>query len=161
MAEYPRYKLPFEELTTIDERVDYIHNQLVAIQLGLNQLLEKEGIPPMAAITRDVNLAVTLPPLQGQRVAKPSPLTGRIVQLIPHWPGGCNALVDMAIGHRDTWIYPNEVDTYVALNDATPVLTVDEPIEKGEEIWMIGRNGDGVNPHSISCAITIIGVANG
>ena len=155
---YPAYKLPFEELTSIDERVDYVHNQVAAAQLALNKLLEKEGMPSMTAITRDVNLRVTLLPNQGQRITQPSPLTGRIVQLIPHFPDGCDALVDMAIGHKDTWIYPHRVDTYVALNDATPVLTVDEAIAKGEEVWMIARNADGVNQHAISCAITIIGV---
>ena len=156
--EYPKYKLPFEELTTIDERVDFVHDQLDSVQLALNKLLEKEDLPTMAAITRDVNLRVTLLPNQGQRIVQPSPLIGRIVQLIPHFPDGCNALVDMAIGHRDTWIYPHRTDTFIALNDATPVLTVDEPISKGEEIWMVGRNGDGGFPHAISCAVTLIGV---
>jgi len=155
---YPKYKLPFEELTTIDERVDYIHNQLVAAQLALNQLLEKEGMPPMTVVTRDVNLRVLLQPNTGTRVSRPSPLTGRIVQLIPHWPDGCNALVDVAVGHKDTWIYPHLVDTFVALNDATPVLTVNEPIEKGEEIWMIIRNADGREQHAITVTATVIGV---
>lgn len=157
--QYPPYKLPFEELTTIDERVDYIHNQIVASQLALNQLLEKEGMPTMAVVTREVNLRASVQPLTGTRVARPSPLTGKIVQLIPHWPDGCDALVDVAIGHKDTWILPHEVDTFIALNDATPVLTVDEPVGKGEEIWMILRNTDGVNAHAISCTVTIIGVA--
>lgn len=156
--QYPPYKLPFEELTTIDERVDYIHNQLVASQLALNQLLEKEALPTMAVVTKEINLRVTVQPLTGTRVTKPSPLTGKIVQLIPHWPDGCDALVDVAVGHKDTWVLPSEVDTFIALNDATPVLTVDEPVEKGEEVWMILRNTDGVNAHSISCTITIIGV---
>ncbi len=155
---YPKYRLPFEELTTIDERVDYVHNQLAAVQLALDRLLEKEGMPPMAVITRDVNLRVLLDPNSGTRVFKPSPLTGRIVQLIPHWPDGCNALVDVAVGHGDTWIYPHLVDTFVALNDATPVLTVDEPVEKGEEIWMIVRNTDGGNVHAITVTATLIGV---
>jgi len=155
---YPAYKLPFEELTTIDERVDYIHNQIVASQLALNKLLEKEGLPTMAVVTREVNLRASVLPLTGTRVTKPSPLTGKIIQLIPHWPEGCDALVDVAVGHKDTWILPHETDTFIALNDATPVLTVDEAIEKGEEIWMILRNTDGVNAHAISCTVTIIGV---
>jgi len=155
---YPAYKLPFEELTSIDERVDYIHNQIIASQLALNKLLEKEGLPTMAVVTREVNLRASVQPLTGTRVTKPSPLTGKIIQLIPHWPDGCDALVDVAIGHKDTWILPSEVDTFIALNDATPVLTVDEPIEKGEEIFMLLRNTDGVNAHAISCTVTIIGV---
>ena len=155
---YPAYKLPFEELTTIDERVDYIHNQLIASQLALNKLLEKEGLPTMAVVTRDVNLRVLAQPKTGTRVSKPSPLTGKIVQLIPHFPDGADALVDVAVGHKDTWVYPHLVDTFVALNDATPVLTVDEPIEKGEEIWMIVKNADGVNEHAITVTATIIGV---
>jgi len=156
---YPTRKLPFEELTTIDERVDFVHDQVAAVQLALNNLLEKEGVPTMAAITRDVNLRVTLLPNQGQRIAQPSPLTGRIVQLIPHFPDGCNQLVDMAVGHKDTWIYPHRTDTFIALNDATPVLTVDEPISKGEEIWMVARNADAGFPHAISCTVIIIGAS--
>lgn len=112
----------------------------------------------MDVVTRDVNLRVSLEPNTGTRVHKSSPLTGRIVQLIPHWPDGCNALVDVAVGHKDTWIYPHLVDTFVALNDATPVLTVDEPIEKGEQIWMIVRNADGREKHAITVTATVIGV---
>jgi len=155
---YPTGRLPFEELTTIDERVDYVHNQVSSVQLALNKLLEKEGMPSMAAITKDVNLRALVVRNTGIRIHKSSPLTGRIVQLIPHWPDGCDALVDIAVGHRDTWIYPHQVDTYIALNDATPVLSIDEPVEKGEELWMIIRNADGGNDHAVSCTFTIVGV---
>ncbi len=155
---YPVKKSLFEGLTTIDERVDFVHNQVLSVQLALNQLLEKEGVPTMAVVTREVNLRASVQPLTGTKVTKPSPLTGKIVQLIPHWPDGADALVDVAVGHKDTWILPNEVDTFIALNDATPVLTVNESIEKGEEVWMILRNTDGANPHAISCTVTIIGV---
>ena len=111
----------------------------------------------MAVVTREVNLRASVQPLTGTRVKKPSPLTGKMVQLITHFPDGADALVDMAVGHKDTWILPNEVDTFLALNDATPVFTVDESVEKGEEICMILRNTDGVNAHAISCTVTIIG----
>ncbi len=45
MAEYPKSKLPFAALTTIDERVDFVHDQVTAVQLTLNKLLETEGLP--------------------------------------------------------------------------------------------------------------------
>lgn len=155
---YPVRKAPFEALTTIDERVDYVHNQLVGVQLGVNQLLEKEGMPTMTVVTREVVLRDTFPPLTGARVWKPSPLSGRITQIIPHWPDGADALVDVAFGHGDTWVMPSEIDTFIALNDATPVLTMSEEVHRGEQLWMIIRNTDGVNAHAISVAITIIGV---
>ncbi len=154
---YPEYRLPFEELTTIDERVDYVHTQVTQVQLALNRLLEKEGLPPMAVVTKEVRLQQTLAPLQGVKVRDFSPLTGRIVQVIPHFPDGCNALVDLAFGRSDAWVIPGQVDTFIALNDATPVLQVEEPVFKGEELWMVARNGDAVNPHSVSILITIIG----
>ena len=155
---YPAGRLPFEELTTIDERVDYVHNQLAGAQLALNKLLEKEGMPTMGVVTRDVNLRVSLLPGIGTKLFRPSPLTGKIVQIVPHWPDGCDALVDMAVGHGDTWVYPHLTDTFIALNDATPVLTVDELITKGEEIWMIARNADAFVTHAISCTFTLVGV---
>jgi len=154
---YPAYKLPFEELTSIDERVDFVHAQVAAVQLALNKLLEKEGMPIMAAITKEVVLRVTVQPLTGTRVVKPSPLTGRIVQIVRHWPDGCDGNVDVAVGHKDIWVLPNATDNYVALNDATPVVTIDEPIEKGEGIWMVVRNGDGANPHTITATVVIEG----
>jgi len=154
---YPTSKQPFEALTSIDEREDYIHNQLADAKLALNQLLEKEGMPTMGVVTRNVNLRVLLEPNTGTKVYKSSPLTGKIVQLIPHFPDGCNQLVDLAVGHKDTWVLPHLVDNFIALNDATPVLTIDEPITKGEQIWMIVRNSDGREKHAITCSVTIIG----
>ena len=159
--QYPPYKLPFEELTTIDERVDYIHNQLVASQLALNQLLEKEALPTMAVLTKHVTLRRELVKApnhgSGARCSDPSPLTGRIVQLIPSFDE-CNKLVDLAFGHGDTWVLPGKPETFIALNNVSPVLRVDEPVTKGEELWMIAKNGDSGNPHDISIDIIIVGV---
>lgn len=110
-------------------------------------------------ITREVVLRETVQPLVGMRVVKGSPLTGRIIQILRHWPDGCDALVDIAVGHADTWVAPEQTDMFVALNDATPVLTVDEPTVKAEELWMIVRNTDGVNAHSITVTFVIEGEA--
>jgi len=155
---YPKYKLPFEELTTIDERVDYVHNQVGSVQLGLNQLLEREGLPTMSVITREVVLRETVQPLVGIRAIKGSPLNGKIIQIMRHWPDGCDALVDIAVGHEDTWLLPNEIDMYVALNDATPIVDVDEPVYKSEKLWMVVRNADAVNAHAVSVTFIIEGV---
>lgn len=158
MAEYPRYRLPFEELTTIDERVDYVHNQLIESQLALNKLLEKAGEAPMAVATREVPLRATVAKSTGTRIKKPSPLTGRITQIIRHWPPGTQAYVDVAVGHKDTWVLPSETDTFVALDSATPVVTVSEPVGKGEMLWAVINNTDSLNPHTITVTFIIEGV---
>jgi len=164
MPEYPKFKAPFEALTTIDERVDYVHNQLVGVQLGLNQLLGKEDMPTMAQVTRGVTIQVTAQSCQGVKISETSPLTGTITEVMPHWPDGCEdpatgvPLVEIAFGHSDTWVYPGEVEKYLALNNVTPVLRISEPVIKGEELWMDVRNGDSVNPHTVSVTLTVIGV---
>lgn len=156
--QYPEYRLPFEDLTTIDERVDYIHNQLTGIQLALASLSEKEGVPTMGVVTRNPRLRHTIQPLTGQRIWTKCPLTGSITQIIPHWPPGCNAYVDVAFGHSDTWVMPPGTDTFIALDNATPVMNVSEPVIKGEELWMIVNNHDKINSHSITIVITVVGV---
>lgn len=155
---YPTKRLPFEELTSIDERVDYVHNQLIQVQLALNQLLEKAGEPTMAMTTRQVSLHATMEHETGTRIPKPSPLTGKIVQIMPHWPPGCLTYVDIAFGHGDSWVMPSEVDTYLSLDNATPVFQYNEPISKGEMLWMICRNADTIWPHTVSVVVTIEGV---
>ena len=110
-------------------------------------------------LTREVSFRVTLQPLTGGRFEKPSPLKGKIAQVMRHWPAGCNSLVDLAVGHDGRiWFLPNEVDTFVALNDATPVVSCNEPIDSSEEIWIIVKNGDALNPHTITVTAVIEGI---
>jgi hypothetical protein len=154
---YPTRKQPFESLTSIDERVDFIHGQISESQVSLDDIRQRIGLPTMAATTRELVLRQTVPPLQGYVVGKGSPLTGKILQVMRHWPGGCNALVDLAVGHGDTWLLPNETDMFVALNNATPVVNVDEPVYKSEELWMVVRNTDAINAHAISVTFIIQG----
>ena len=154
---YPRRKQPFEALTTLDERVDFIHDQISESQVSLNEIREKVGLPTMAAVSREVVLRETVPPLRGYRVVKGSPLDGKIVQIMRHWPGGCSALVDLAVGHGDTWLLPNETDMFVALNNATPIVNIDEPVYKSEQLWMVVRNADALNAHAISVTFIIRG----
>jgi hypothetical protein len=108
--------------------------------------------------TREVPLATTLTPGQSVRLWDNSPLQGKITQIIRHWPGGCNALVDIAVGHGDIWMLPYLVNTCVALDNATPVTPVDEPVDKGEELWCRLQNRDALNNHTITVTFIIEGV---
>ena len=113
---------------------------------------------PPVEVTKDVTLRAALNPLTGMKVSLPSPLTGRITQLLLHWPAGCNALVDIAFGHGDTWVLPSAVDTFIALDAATPIFNISEPVSKGQELWIVARNGDAINPHTVSVSAVILGV---
>lgn len=111
----------------------------------------------MPVITKEVPLAYTLQPLQTIKIAEYSPLQGKIVSITRHWPEGCDALLDMAFGHGEVWVTPSEPNTYIALNNATPTIGCDEPIEKNEMLWARFMNGDDTNPHSVSVIATIVG----
>ncbi|MBA7567562.1 hypothetical protein ES708_09277 [subsurface metagenome] len=148
-----------------EEKLDYlIAAQEIMVGLlgeikgGINQLLEKEELPTMLQVTKQVPLTYTIGSLETIKIAEPSPLTGRITSVAMHFPDGCNALVHVAFGHGEVWVAPSEIDTYISLNDATPVFPTNEPIEKGEHLWAEIQNADGGNPHSISVIATLVGV---
>lgn len=109
-------------------------------------------------VTKNVPLAYTVAALQTVKIADYSPLTGKIVAVTMAFPDGCNFLVHVAFGHGEVWVAPAEKDTYISLNEATPIFPADEPIQKGEHLWAEIQNADGVNPHSISVIATIVGV---
>lgn len=110
----------------------------------------------VAEITRQVPLAYTVPALQRVKIAELCPLHGRITSVTFAFPDGCNNLVHVAFGHSEVWVAPSVINTFVSLNDASPVFPTSEPVVKNENLWAEIRNGD-VNPHSISVIAVIIG----
>ncbi len=153
------------EAAPSDEKLNYLIDGqeimvglLAEIKGAINQLLEKEELPTMPQVTKQVPLTYTVQPLETIKIAEPSPLTGKITSVAMHFPDGCNALVHVAFGHGEVWVAPSEIDTYISLNDATPVFPTNEPIEKGEHLWAEIQNADGGNPHSISVIATLVGV---
>ncbi len=155
---YPVQKLPFEELTTIDERVDFIHNQLDAFQgkldtsqVALNQLLEKEGLPTMTKAQKQIVFKHTVEALQGLTDHRRIPMLKTVKSITIHWPDGCDALVDVAVGYsQDKRLLPEE--GYLALNDATPTWAINKDTDS-DTLWVEIRNGDGANQHVVSVII--------
>ncbi|GAI17599.1 unnamed protein product [marine sediment metagenome] len=149
---YPVRKLPFEELTSIDERVDFIHSQIVASQLALNQLLEKEGLPIMPEKEqKQVVFKHTVEALQGLTDHKRIPMLKTVKTVTIHWPPGCSAFVDVAVGYsQDKRLLPEE--GYLALDDATPTWSVNKETDS-DTLWVEIRNGDATNPHTISVIV--------
>lgn len=101
------------------------------------------------------NLAKAGLPGSGVVLTEVTPFPGHIKQVSPHWPDGCNALVDVKVGRGVEQFCPN-VD-FLALNDATPTYPFNVEVKDGEEIWVEMRNGDGANPHNITVTVTLEG----
>ncbi len=111
-----------------------------------------------ARITKQVRFEETLDALEGIEVESRCPLRGEIRSITIHWPEGCDGLVDIAVGHNGTFLCPNEPETFLALNNATPTFPMEEPVVWDERLWGIIRNTDDANPHKVSVIIIIVGV---
>lgn len=82
-----------------------------------------------------------------------APFTGYIRRITPHWPDGCDALVDIRVGRGVEQFCPRE--GYLALNDATLDYYFNIPVQEGEDIWVEMINTDGGNPHNITVTISL------
>ena len=154
-----------DKLSGADERLDYVVARLEEMQKafppGLTANLEAltaelaKGGFMAPKQTLQTLFQQNLLALQGVRLIEDSRLTGRITSVSFHWPLGTNALVDIAVGHGSQQFMP--LSGFLALNDATPVFYVNEPIKEGEVMWCIMKNTD-VLPHAVSVTVIVEGV---
>lgn len=115
---------------------------------------------PRVKKTQQIKFAKNLAVGRGVIIYENSPFDGYIKQVTPHWPGGCKALVDIAVGHGNTQFCPLGSGEYLALDGVTPTypsqLTVfNEEVKLDEEIWVKMRNRDSVNTHNITVTASI------
>ena len=155
---YPTQELPFDKLTTVDEKVDFLHKQidafqvkLVTSQLSLTRLLE-EVEPTMAKVQKQYVFKHTLDPLTGLTDHQRLPMLQTVKTITVHFPDGCNALVDVAVGYsRDKRLLPEE--GYLSLNDTTPTWIINKEITDTDTLWVEIRNSDAVNTHAVSIIV--------
>lgn len=136
----------------MEKKVGELEYALANLQLpeGAAMLLTIEQIPFA------YNLAIAGTVGSGVKISEYAPFSGYIKQVMIHFPDGCNALVDVRVGHGTKQFCPKS--GFLALNNATPIFPFNEGVADREEIWVEMRNGDGVNPHNISCTVFIEGV---
>lgn len=160
-------------LSGADERLDYAVKQLQAIQTGLAaievkpetvaamqqlsgllQELKEVGFV-MPTLTQQIAFDFDLAPNQGVRLEDLIPLDGNIISVGFHWPRGCNALVDIAVGHGYKQFMP--ISGFLALNNASPVYPTQEKVKREETAWCIMNNYDGSEHHHVAATVTIAG----
>jgi len=132
---------------------------------GNIEVTEPIKVEPGPMITRQVPFEYTLAPLEGIKLVAPSPVTGKIIEVLMSWPDGCEDpvtgthLVGIAFGHGDHWMLPSDPDTYLKLNNTSPTFrNLSEPVSRNEELWVVLRNADDTNIHAVSIAATVQGV---
>lgn len=104
-----------------------------------------------------IPFAYNLAALQGVKLEEAAPFNGYIKEISIHYPDGCDALVDVRVGHDVTQFCPRE--GYLALNDVTPTYSFNVEVKQGDPIWVEMKNGDGANPHNISVTVSAEGLA--
>jgi len=105
--------------------------------------------------TQQVNFRYTVPAGVGIRAVEQVPLDGRISSVCFHFPPGAMGWVQVAFGHGSRQIMP--IGGFLQLDNATPVFPTSEDVRRNEDIWVVIRNTDGINPHTISVVVTIEG----
>ena len=108
--------------------------------------------------TRQVRFRVLLPPLIGIILRASVPLNGKITEICYHFAPGANQLVMAALRYGTVQISP--VEGFISLDNATPIFYVNQPCVTGGDLELELQNTDIVNPHTISCIVTIVGVYN-
>ncbi len=108
--------------------------------------------------TRQVRFRVLLPPLIGIVLRSSVPLNGKIREILYHFAPGANQLVLAALRYGTIQISP--VEGFISLDDATPIFNVNQPCVTGGDLELELQNTDILNPHTISCIVTIVGVYN-
>lgn len=131
---------PSPRRVVLDEQTRAAIVQDVLKELGKPEKAQKQGV-----------FKHTLAALAGVIEHKHIPMLKTVKTVTIHWPPGCSAVVDVAVGYsQDKRLLPEE--GYLALDDTTPTWAVNKEIA-GDTLWVEIRNGDSLNSHTISVVI--------
>lgn len=153
-------------LDAITRRLDFIGpkteevlGQVDKLKYDLAKLSVGEGVAMPTKIEQipfPYALTAAGTPTSGAMLTENAPFPGYIKQVSIHWPAGCNALVDVRVGHGVKQFCPDE--GFLALDGFTPTYPFSEWVDDHEEIWVEMRNGSAF-PHTITVTVILEGVA--
>jgi hypothetical protein len=126
---------------------------IAAIAQGVTSALEPilEELAMPAKVQKQTVFKQTPDPLQGIIEHQRIPTLKTVRTITIHWPPGCNALVEVAVGYsQDKRLLPEE--GYLALDNTTPTWSVNKDTES-DTLWVEIRNGDAANAHTISVIV--------
>jgi len=107
--------------------------------------------------TRTVEIEETVPPATGYKLRETSPLTGKITQLMFIFPSGPSGLLRVSFSKNNVQIVPQEGMIGEELDGITYPMTVDEPVNFNDNLYLKVENYDSRWPHGIHLLVTIVG----
>jgi len=90
------------------------------------------------------------------RLVEDSPITGRIVQVMANFRAGANDLIGITVDQENETIVPSNGGELV-LDDSSPPLPANEPVQAGGNIAVEMNNRDNTNAHKVTVILTVIG----
>ena len=156
----------------VDERLDFLAPKIFealtrarAIEAAIGSIPGIEVTPLITEqMTFNQNMPIAGAAGSAVRLSDPAPFSGFIKFVSIHWPNGCNALVDVRVGHDVVQFCPR-IPTpggvaWLALNDATPMYEFSGIwVEQNMPIWVEIQNRDGGNTHNVTIVVMIEGAA--
>ena len=143
-----------EKLITLSPQMDALAEKVNKVECALSQLELPEGVTMPQRIVQ-LSFTYNLAALQGVMLEEDAPFAGYIKQVSIHWPPGCEAFVDVKVGHGVEQFCPRE--GYLALDNVTPTYPFSEWVNDHDVIWVSMENHDSVNSHNITCTIILEG----
>ena len=106
-------------------------------------------------MSEQIVLSGTIAVSTGETWEEKCPYNGEVTELVIHFPGGCNALVDVAFGIGTKQITPRV--GFIALDGATPHWRYEptNPVKMNDVIWVKVENTDTVSTYTITAVVTI------
>ena len=87
--------------------------------------------------------------------------SGRMTQVVMHFPPGPQFLVDVRIGVKPRgsngiiWIVPSEDESFIRDDDAVKPFSVEAVVSAGDVVRVEWKNFDGANAHEVPVDATI------
>lgn len=153
-----------DSFSQIDEKVDFCGNKIDEISHTVDEIyntvdeISHTGLGggnslPNIGRNQEIVFKYTIPPLQRIKLSEKCPFNGYITQVLRHWPSGCNALVNVAVGYDIDSFLPRSGT--VAIDGATPETDVTVPVVRDNPIWVLLENSDSIFSHTITVTVTI------
>jgi len=126
----------------------------LAEEIGRGIQVQIPAIRPKRFESENLNFSYTVPAGETYHEIKHSPIDGVIMDVITHFPAGCQGNVGIKVWHGEKQILPTS--GWLALDDITQTFPIRRKVRQGDSIRIDWKN-DEIFDHKVSVIVSIIG----